>query len=216
MTAHVVIAARAGGRGKSRCAPLLDVGEREQLIGLMLEDMLAALAGAPEARPCWVVTPTPALGAIAERWSARPILQPEPADLNGAFRLALEQIAHAAPRALVALLPGDLPAIRLQELDAAFALSRGCDVVLAPASDGGTGALVLRAGDDLPPMFGPGSRARHEALARARGRSLGLIAAPSLALDIDGPDDLQALLRAAPATRTAAFARRLARLETSI
>ena len=53
----------------------------------------------------------------------------------------------------------------------------------------------------MDPSFGPGSFARHAALARAAGASLRIANVPSLAFDVDTREDLAALRSAGPRTR---------------
>jgi 2-phospho-L-lactate guanylyltransferase (CobY/MobA/RfbA family) len=76
-------------------------------------------------------------------------------------------------------------------------------LVLAPASaDGGTGALVLRAGLALPLAFGPGSLGKHLAAARSLRLPAELVRAPSLGFDLDRPSDLDALMALSGRGRT--------------
>jgi 2-phospho-L-lactate guanylyltransferase len=53
--------------------------------------------------------------------------------------------------------------------------------------------LLITPPDALEPSFGPGSCQRHVALAQAAGIAHQIAQIPSLALDIDTPDDLGAL-----------------------
>jgi 2-phospho-L-lactate guanylyltransferase len=204
---QVVIAVRGGANAKSRCAAVLSPAERDELTAVMLADMLAALSRTRRVAAVWVVTPTPSLGRLAAAAGARVISQSAPGGLNPAFRLALAEIADRAPYAATALLPGDLPLLMPNELEAAIALSRSHQVVLAPSRDGGTGALLLRAAPTLEPAFGVDSFARHTAAARRQGLSLGVIKATSLSLDADQPEDLLAIIDQGPQTGTAAFLR---------
>ena len=61
----------------------------------------------------------------------------------------------------------------------------------------GTNALLLTPPDVIEPSFGEGSRARHERLAqRGRARPSASPRSPSLMLDVDTPEDLDALAEA--------------------
>ena len=80
----------------------------------------------------------------------------------------------------------------------------------------GTNALVLHPPRAIDPSFGPGSRERHAQLAEEAGASLRVEPVPSLVLDVDTPDDLEALRRALEgslgnAAHTRGLLRRLAR-----
>jgi 2-phospho-L-lactate guanylyltransferase len=206
--AQLVIAVRGGPAAKSRCAEALNADDRAELTAAMLEDMLAAAANTAGVAQVWVVTPTQVLADLAAARAARAILQPEPADLNGAFDLALTEVADQAPYDVIALLPGDLPSLRPSELEAAFALARSHAVVLARTQDGGTGAVLLHAGARLPLAFGEQSFERHRTAAEALGLSLATLEAQSLSRDLDSPDDFALVMDQAPASRTAAFLRR--------
>ncbi len=94
------------------------------------------------------------------------------------------------------LVPGDCPALDPDELEASAhaAGRRRPRVLIVPDRHGtGTNALLLTPPDALAPSFGPGSCARHAAHARAAGIHAEVVEVPSLALDIDTPEDLAAL-----------------------
>ena len=79
-------------------------------------------------------------------------------------------------------------------------------VLLVPSRDGtGTNAMLLRPPSAMRPALGPDSRARHLARARRAGLTALTRELPGLALDIDTPADLLALMAAGVpcATRTA-------------
>lgn len=203
--AQVVIAVRGGRAAKSRLADILEPHDRETLVGTMLRDMIEAAQRTPRASGLWVVTPTPALAALAADLGVQVIDQSEPGGLNAAFRQAMATVADAAPYDAIALLPGDLPLLEPGDLDAALALAEAHCVVLAPSTDGGTGALALRAGVDLAPSFGPDSFALHREQAARRGLVIAIVEAESLAHDLDRPEDAAFLLQAQRSGHTHAF-----------
>jgi 2-phospho-L-lactate guanylyltransferase len=195
MNAEVVIAVRGGPGAKSRLSGRLDAERREALVEAMLADMLAALAGCPAVLRTCVTTPTPSLARRAARAGAVVILERETGDLNAAFDRARQRIAAAAPETILVLLPGDLPTLDPAELEVCLEAADPERLVLAPASaDGGTGALVLRAGIPFPLAFGAGSLGKHLAAARTLGLAAQVVRTPSLGFDIDRPSDLDAFL----------------------
>ncbi|MDB5451548.1 MAG: hypothetical protein JWO33_126 [Caulobacteraceae bacterium] len=202
---QVVIAVRGGPAAKSRLAAVLGPEERATLTALMLHDMLDAVDRAPRVSGVWVVTPTAELAALARSLGVEVVEQLEPGGLNAAFRQALAVVGDAAPYDAVALLPGDLPLLEPGDLDAALALAEAHEVVLAPAMDGGTGALVIRAGATFAPEFGADSFAVHQDQVHRRGLSLAVVDAMSLSRDLDRPEDVAFLLAAAPHGRTALY-----------
>src|SRR6185437_15071510 len=64
----------------------------------------------------------------------------------------------------------------------------------------GTNALLLTPPDVLAPSFGPDSRRRHLADASAAGVPAEIVELDSLGLDVDTPEDLDALRRALAST----------------
>ena len=193
--AQVVIAVRGGPHAKSRCAEALSRTDRAALTAVMLEDMLAAVAHCAGVSRTWVVTPTFDLADLARRRGASVIHQHRADGLNAALRLAISAVSEIAPYESLALMPGDLPLLRPEDLAASLMLTRTHAVALAPCLDGGTGLIVLRSGAALMPAFGVRSFQRHAALAERRGLTVAVINARSLCNDIDRADDLFDVLK---------------------
>ena len=101
------------------------------------------------------------------------------------------------------LVPGDCPALDPDEVEAL--LARTAPVVIVPDRHGtGTNALVLTPPDALEPSFGPGSFNRHQNHAKGAGLTYRAEAVPSLAHDVDTPEDLAALSEALEGRRSIA------------
>lgn len=204
MNAQVLIAARGGPTAKSRLAGRLGREQRKALVEAMLSDMLTALAACPAVLRAHVTTPTPALARLAARFGAVVHLERERGDLNGAFDRARRRVAAADAKATLVLLPGDLPRLEPDDVGQCLEAAGSDRLVLAPAAaDGGTGALVLQAGVDLPLAFGPGSFGKHLAAARSLGLATKVVHAPGLGLDLDRPSDLDVFLTLCGRSRTA-------------
>lgn len=210
MTARVVIAVRGGPDAKHRCAGALPGQARAGLVRAMLCDMLNALAEVPELGTPLLVTPTEELALLASQAGAHTLREDTAQGLAVAFRRGQQEIARCDPHTLVVLLPGDLPLLDPAELSGAVAqVQRGEVGIVAAAADGGTGALLLEAGQPFAFAYGQGSCERHLAAARLVGLQPRLVNAPSLSLDVDRPADLAALAalaaladsRPAPQTR---------------
>ena len=122
-------------------------------------------------------------------------------------------LARGAQRVL--LVPGDCPALEPDEVGELLETA-GPGVVIVPDRHGsGTNALLIAPPTVVEPAFGPGSFARHAALAHAAGARVRVAHAPSLELDVDTPGDLETLrsaldARAGGAARTRALLERLA------
>lgn len=206
MSAHAIIAVRGGHTAKSRLSGRLDGWQRAALVEAMLLDMLEILRSIQSIDKVWVVTPTPALANIAAEAGACIISDNGPGGLNSAFGQARDRISAEFPATATLLLPGDLPLLDANEVDALIRASSAHSIAIAPADyDGGTGALALPAQCSIPVAFGPDSFARHIAAAANHGFKTCIMQAPSLSLDIDRPADLDALLRQGATGRTGAL-----------
>jgi len=180
-----------------RLTPALEAPVRRELQVAMLTDVLTACAGAIDLTGVMVVTSDPQAREMAERIAGARVVPDHdpPRGMNAAVVRGL--VAVAAAGAEVALvLTADLPLA--QPEDIAQVLSAAPprpSVVLVPSWDGtGTNAMLLRPPAALSPRLGPDSLARHRAQAKGRGLALALEQLPRLALDIDTPRDLAALM----------------------
>lgn len=193
---------------KQRLAGVLAPTERHALVHAMFTDVLDALAAAPDLAGILVVAPEGEAAQIARRQGARVLVETEPRGLSAAVDMAMAWLAaRGASGALV--VPGDVP--RLRPADIAELLGRHGDapaVTIVPAGDeGGSNALACSPPGIIPLAYGPGSFARHCALARARGIEPNVVHLARLALDIDRPEDLRSFLARDGSTRTDHFLR---------
>jgi 2-phospho-L-lactate/phosphoenolpyruvate guanylyltransferase len=217
MRTLAVVPVKSFDRAKQRLAGALTGTARTALAQAMLADVLAALARAERVEAIAVVTADAAARRAAARAGAGVLHDAREASQSAAAEVGIRHAAAAGFDAVV-LIPGDTPLLDPAELDALLerAGSDGLAVAIVPDRHGeGTNALAISPPDALAPAFGPGSRARHEAAARAAGAEVRLAHPPSLVLDVDTVEDLDAL-RAALRVRTGGAAHTrglLARLE---
>jgi 2-phospho-L-lactate/phosphoenolpyruvate guanylyltransferase len=214
MRTAAILPVKSFGRAKARLGGALGGGQRSELAAAMVADVLAALDGVEGLDEVVVVTAEPRAVEAARTAGATVVHDPDEAGQSAA---AERGIAAAVERGFdrVLLVPGDCPALDAGEVEA---LLSGDDrgVVIVPDRHGsGTNALLIAPPGALAPSFGPGSFARHAALARAAGASVAVAELPSLGLDVDTPGDLAALraalsARAGGAERTRAALERLA------
>jgi 2-phospho-L-lactate guanylyltransferase len=189
-----VLPVKSFSRAKQRLGEAVGSGEREELAAAMVNDVLSTLATVPEIDDVVVVTAEPIAARAGEEAGATVVDDPEEAGQSAAAARGIDAaLVRGADRVL--LVPGDCPALDLHELSAL--LARPGEVVIVPDRHGtGTNALVLTPPTVIAPSFGAGSFARHAALGRAAGAAVKVSELPSLALDVDTPDDLAALRRA--------------------
>ncbi len=178
------------GVGKSRLATVLSRPARALLSQQMLAHVLTQTQAANVLTGILVISRDPAALAQAAAAGAMAVREKR-RGLNAALTQARAvAMAHGAQAVLA--LPADLPlltAADIQRLVLAGAAGNG--VVIAPSRDRGTNALLLRPPQAIDFAFGPGSSARHQALAQAAGLTCQLVESPTLAFDVDWPEDLQ-------------------------
>jgi 2-phospho-L-lactate guanylyltransferase len=167
----------------------------------MFSDVLTALRRSSAVDAILVVSSDHGAQRIAGGHGAS-VIEDTSAGHNEAAVVGIEQaLERGIERTL--LVPGDCPLLDPAELDALIAHpSAPRSVLIVPDRHGsGTNALLLTPPDAMTPAFGPGSAARHQQLADAQGVSPDLVSVPSLALDVDTPEDLAALQATLASTR---------------
>jgi 2-phospho-L-lactate guanylyltransferase len=195
-----------------RLAPALERPVRRELQVAMLRDVFAACVGAAELAGVLVVTSDPEVAGLARQLAAADVIADHdpPQGMNGAVERGLG--ALAARRAEAALvLTADLPLALPEDVTAILAASPPApSAVFVPSHEGtGTNAMLLRPPRAIAPGLGPRSLARHLASAARRGAVARLLERPRLALDIDTPRDLAALIARGDECATAAACARL-------
>ncbi len=208
MSVVVVLPVKRFADAKQRLAEGgLRPSDRVALATGMLTDALEALRRCRRVDDVVVVTGDANAEVLARSYGAQ-VLPDEPTDghSEAAQRGIDWAVGEGAFHAL--LLPGDAPAMDPEELDGLLErLSDGPEVVIVPDRHrAGTNALLLTPPDVIEPSFGDDSCDRHEQLARAAGASVRISELPSLLLDIDTREDLEAFEAAlADAPRRTAF-----------
>lgn len=180
-----------------RLTAALEAPVRRELQVAMLTDVLGACAGAGELAGVLVVTSDPDAAAMARAIAGARVVPDHapPRGMNAAVARGLVAVAaEGADAALV--LTADLPLARSADLAAIVDAGRPApSALLVPSHDGtGTNAMLLRPPAALAPRLGPDSYARHAAQAARRGMTADRLELPRLALDIDTPADLVALV----------------------
>ena len=189
MNLWLLVPVKPLGEGKSRLAGRLSPVERAELSSRLLAGVLSAARAAGVLAGILVISRDAAVLAQAAAAGATPVMEIA-SGLNPALGQAREAAVVSGADAIL-VLPADLPLVIPQDVRALHQLGAGePGVVVAPSRAGGTNALLLR-----PPMaidfaFGPGSCERHCVLARAAELPLRVFDSPTLAFDVDLPEDL--------------------------
>lgn len=186
MTTIAVLPVKRFTRAKTRTA--LDDPDRMELAERMAAGVLRALAEVRSLERVVVVTSEPRIAARAEHV----VPDPDEAGHSAAAGLGIEAAVAAGARRVL-LVPGDCPLLDATEVEALLDFA-AVGVTIVPDRHGtGTNALVLDPPHAMLPSFGPGSCARHAALARQAGVHACIRHVPSLAFDVDTPEDVAAL-----------------------
>jgi 2-phospho-L-lactate guanylyltransferase len=205
MRTLAILPVKSFSEAKQRLRPGLDPQSREELAEAMLVDVLAAL-GATAVDEIVVVSAGARAREIAHDYGAAAVQDREEGH-NTAAALGI-RAGRTLGAQRVLIVPGDCPALDPSEVNELLERPvRAPSVLIVPDRHGtGTNALLLTPPDALAPSFGPGSCQRHLANARAAGIDAEVVQVPSLALDIDTPDDLVVLATASTrAPRTQAL-----------
>ncbi|SCG62770.1 2-phospho-L-lactate guanylyltransferase [Micromonospora humi] len=182
---------------KSRLRGALPGVPHEELALALSADTVRAALACPAVGRVLVVTDDPRVAATVTAAGAA-VTADAGAGLNAAFR---HGATAAGPRAAVAGVTADLPALRPGELAAALRATEGVRGFVADAPGGGTVLLAAPAGVPLAPRFGPGSAGAH-----AASGALPLSGDwPSLRRDVDTAADLSAAARLGVGPRTGAL-----------
>jgi coenzyme F420-0:L-glutamate ligase/coenzyme F420-1:gamma-L-glutamate ligase len=204
-----VVPVKSLAASKSRLLPRLGRAGVERLAIAMLGDVVEALRAARGIGRVAVATPDPEVARAAREAGAEALLRDD-SGLNAAIEAAGAELAAGPADGLLVVL-GDVAGVRAGEIEALLAALDGPGVALAPSRDGGTSALLRVPRHAIPAGFGPGSAKVHRDLAARAGVPFRELALPSLAIDVDSPEDLEALRRAGAAgPRTRALLEALA------
>ncbi|HSQ25827.1 MAG TPA: 2-phospho-L-lactate guanylyltransferase [Anaerolineales bacterium] len=192
MTLWAIVPVKPLRRGKSRLSEVLTQEERADLNRRLLAHTLDTLTSIPEIEHVLVVSRDQSALAMARDYGARTVQENGAPQLNKALARATIVAKTYATRGVL-ILPADLPLITAE--DVRTMLDRANDppvVVVAPDRHGvGTNALLVCPAGLIEYEFGPGSFQRHCEMARQVGARLEICEMPSLALDMDLPEDLE-------------------------
>jgi 2-phospho-L-lactate guanylyltransferase len=186
---------------KQRLGEELAPGPRRALAEAMFSDVLIALRRSQLVNEVLVVSGDTIAQQIAGGYGTLVI-----DDVDEGHNAAADRgVKHALELGYerVVLVPGDCPTLDPGQLDELLShVPDAPAALIVPDRHGtGTNALVLTPPNSLAPSFGPGSRERHLADARLAGTAAEVADVPSLALDIDTPDDLAELRHTLAETR---------------
>ena len=194
MTIWAIVPVKPLRRGKSRLAGMLSEEQRTRLNRYLLEHTLTTLNEIEEIEHTLVVSRDPAALALTREMGGRTVLEDGAPQFNTAIQRATV-VAQAQGVHAVLVLPADLPLVDPPSLRRLLSRGRKApSVVIAPdlRQDGTNGLLVNPAGL-IEYGYGPGSFQRHSQKAQEAGAKLEVFHSKKIGLDLDLPEDLEAL-----------------------
>jgi 2-phospho-L-lactate guanylyltransferase len=194
MTIWAIVPVKPLRRGKSRLAGMLTEDQRTSLNRYLLEHVLTVLKEIPEIEHTLVVSRDPAALALTREMGGRTVLEDGAPLFNTAIKRATiaakAQGAHA-----VLVLPADLPLIKPADINSFLKHGKKTPVVIiAPdRRHDGTNCLFINPAGLIEYGYGPGSFHTHSVRTVEAGARLLVIESKNIALDLDLPEDLEAL-----------------------
>lgn len=181
---------------KQRLSPILNPEERFALAQAMCEDVLQALADWPRRPAVAVVTSDPFARSLATRFNFDVIADDENDGETSAIAMATAVCCKRGAESTL-VIPADIPLIENADLQKIAAAAPRKGAVLVPDAAGrGTNAAWRSPANLFPLTFGNDSFLPHLASAKATGLPYIVLGLPSLARDVDRPEDLHDLAAA--------------------
>ncbi|MFH2038736.1 MAG: 2-phospho-L-lactate guanylyltransferase [Chloroflexota bacterium] len=194
MTIWAIVPVKPFNLGKSRLAGSISEDDRINLNTKLLVHTLTTLAEISEISQVLVVSRDSNVLSISRDLGAKTVLENGSPLLNTALtRATVFAQLHAIYGVLI--LPADLPLLSKNDiLSLIEAASNPPVVVISPdRRNEGTNALLISPAGLIEYDFGPNSFDRHCCNAKLAGARLEIVNLPSLAFDLDIPEDLQML-----------------------
>ncbi len=194
MTIWAIVPVKPLRRGKSRLAGMLSEDQRTRLNRYLLEHVLNTLMEISEIEHTLVVSRDPAALALTRDMGGRTVLEDGAPQFNTAIKratiIAKSQGAHA-----VLVLPADLPLIKPTDIKSLLRHGKKPPVVVISPDRrlDGTNALFIDPAGLIEYGYGTGSFYFHSERATHSGARLEIVENANFALDLDLPEDLEAL-----------------------
>jgi 2-phospho-L-lactate/phosphoenolpyruvate guanylyltransferase len=181
---------------KHRLSDLLSPQERRRLAEIMLADVLDAVAGARGLAGVMIVTNDPHATVLGEGIGARIVTEGARDGHTGSVNAGRRLLAREGRSGMITM-PGDIPAVRADEIDAVLSAHLAApSFTISPAHDDlGSNAVVCSPPEQVALRFGDNSYFPHLDAARLHGIEPTVIRQPGIAVDIDHPVDLALFLR---------------------
>jgi 2-phospho-L-lactate/phosphoenolpyruvate guanylyltransferase len=176
---------------KSRLASVLSPRQRSELALNLLQNTLSILSGWKSLAGTLVASADPAVWEVATQYRVEIFKEPDVPGLNESLRRAAAEIDRLGAEAVL-VVPGDLPFLDRSSLQKMIDLAQKPPLmVISPdKKKQGTNAMLVAPTGAIPFRYGPDSFRKHQDAARLAHIPTYALDLPSLAIDIDLPEDL--------------------------
>jgi 2-phospho-L-lactate guanylyltransferase len=197
LTLWAIVPVKPLHSGKTRLANVLTQEQRTELNRRLLAHTVDALKAIPDIEHVLVVSRDPAALSLAREHGARTVKESGAPKLNIALARATAIVKSYATRGVL-IVPADLPLITPDDVRTMLKLADQPPVVVVAPDHRrkGTNALLVCPVGLIEYEFGTDSFRQHCQRAKQAGARLEICELPSLALDMDLPEDLEQVRKA--------------------
>jgi 2-phospho-L-lactate guanylyltransferase len=193
MKTNIVIPMKAPNISKTRLGPFFSSVQRQRLAVKMFESTLIFFSQHFPNYHVLVVTSSVIISRIAEKHGATVLIERTPGLNQAATSGAVWSTNHGFDSQL--LIPADIARLDVEEMKTLLSAKRALpSVLLVPAEDHGTNALLTTPPDAIEFSYGINSSMTHEQATVMQSIDFQSIALPHLALDVDTPSDVAQLV----------------------
>jgi 2-phospho-L-lactate guanylyltransferase len=208
--ADAVVPVKKLSESKTRLSQTLSLSNRQKLVLVMLEDVLASLSDADLIDQVAVLTPDRQVADRAEDLGARIMMDQTNGGINESIAMVTEYEIRERRGMPLLILPVDVPLVKPTTIDDIIRKVGKPNhdlVVISPSTVRGTNALLRNPPDAIPTHYGVDSFDAHVAEATARNVHVEVHRSEDLEIDVDTPSDLYEIIRKGNSTRTSRFLR---------
>ncbi|MEH6442900.1 MAG: 2-phospho-L-lactate guanylyltransferase [Oceanospirillaceae bacterium] len=193
MTLCIVIPMKDPQCSKQRLSDVLDPHERQNIALNLLHKTLQFLTQHFPRISVLIVTPATVIAKIAEQYKVSVLIEQGTKGLNNAIVQAAQHCEELGFTSQL-VLPADIIDLDYDEFKQLLNLKRPREsVIICPADDGGTNALLTSPPRAIEFSYGLDSSRKHWRNAQQNKVHCQLLTLPNLALDLDTAQDLQLL-----------------------
>jgi len=211
---HLVIPVKNPDAAKQRLSAVLDDNEREMFFRAMVADLFAVIADCTGFASVSVVTRDDQISATARANGFDVVRESANDGHTAAVARGFSHVADKGAQAAMTL-PADLPCLGVDDIDTLLktfgraheSIDRSQPIcLLVPAADhAGTNAAILSPPDLFDFNFGDDSFYPHVDAAKRAGADPLIVENDNIGIDVDTPEDLQALVGKMPGTHSGAW-----------